>query len=108
METALTGCGGRAAGMVISFDVAGVPAEFRRNPHTGRAELRVGDEVIRLQSPYQLSTQFEFRTKRAWRCRVGEHDIEIVKTRPVMSGGVRPQSYTISVDNTVVAEATGM
>jgi hypothetical protein len=88
--------------------VAGVPAEFRRNPHTGRAELHVGDEVIRLQSPYQLSTQFEFRTRRVRRRRLGEHDVEIVKVRQIFSGGMRPQSYTISVDNTVVAEATGM
>jgi hypothetical protein len=108
METALTGCGRRAAGMVINFDIAGVPAEFRRNPHTGRAELRVGDEVICPQSPYQLSTHFEFRTKRVWQRRIGEHDVEIVKTRPLMYGGIRPQSYTISVDNTVVAKATGM
>jgi hypothetical protein len=96
------------ANVEISFDIAGVPAEFRRDSATGRAQLRVGDDVIRLQSPYQLSTHFELRTRKVWRHRVGEHDVEIVKVRPRIIGGVRAQSYTISVDNTVVAEATGM
>jgi hypothetical protein len=94
--------------MKIPFDIAGVSAEFRRSPHTGRAELHVGDDVILLQSPYQPSGWFEFRSKRVWRRRVGEHDVEVVKVRSMMpSGGTRPQSYTISVDKTVVAEATG-
>jgi hypothetical protein len=95
--------------MEIPFDIAGVPAKFRRNPHTGRAELCAGDDVILLQSPYQLSTQFELRKRRVWRRRVGEHDVEIVKVRSMMPyGGARAQSFTISVDNKVVAEATGM
>lgn len=94
--------------MDISFDIAGVPAEFRRNSNTGRAELHVGDDVIRLQSPYRPSTHFDLRTRQVWRRRVGEHDVEIVKVRPRMYGGARPNSYTISVDTTVVAEATGM
>ena len=94
--------------MEISLDIAGVSVEFRRNPHTGRAELRVGDDVITLQSPYQLSTHFEFQKRRVWRRRVGEHDVEIVKARSMMPfGGAAAQSYTISVDSTVVAEATG-
>jgi hypothetical protein len=94
--------------MQISFDVEGVPAEFRRNSQTGRAELRVGDDVICLQSPLRLSTHFDFRTRQVWRRRVGEHDIEIVKVRPRIYGGLRPSSFTISVDNNVAAEATGM
>jgi hypothetical protein len=93
--------------MKIPFDIAGAPAEFRRSPHTGRAELRVGDDVILLQSPYHPSGWFEFRSRRVWRRQVGEHDVEIVKVRSMFGGG-GPQSYTISVDNTVVAEATGM
>ncbi len=95
--------------MKISFDIAGVPAEFRRSPHTGRAELRVSGDVILLQSPWQPSGWFEFRSRRVWRRRVGEHDVEVVKVRSMTpGGGTRPQSYTISVDDTVVAEATGV
>ena len=98
----------RMAAMEISFDIDGVPAKFRRSPHTNRTELRVGDDVILLQSPYQPSGWFEFRSRRVWRRRVGEHDVEIVKVRSMTpGGGTQAQSYTISVDNTVVAEATG-
>ena len=95
--------------MKISFNIAGSPAEFRRSPFTNRVELRVGDEVILLQSPYHPSAWFEFQSRRVWRQRVGEHDVEIVKVRSMApGGGTSPQSYTISVDNTVVAEARGM
>ena len=94
--------------MEIPFDIAGVPAKFRRNPRTGRAELCAGDDVILLQSPYQPSTMFELRKRRVWRRRVGEHDVEIVKVRSMMPfGGVLAQSFTVSVDNKVVAEAKG-
>ena len=95
--------------MKISFDIAGVPAEFRRSPNTGRVELRVAGDVILLQSPWQPSGWFDIRSTRVWRRRVGEHDVEIVKVRSMTpGGGTRPQSYTISVDDTVVAEAKGM
>jgi hypothetical protein len=60
--------------MEISFDIDGVPAEFRRSWKTGTAE----------------------------------HDVEIVKVRPRMFGGIRPNSYTVSVDNIIVAKARGM
>jgi hypothetical protein len=94
--------------MEISFDIDGVPAEFRRSWKTGTAELRSGDDAVLLQSPYRLSTHFRLSTSRVWRCRVGEHDVEIVKVRPRMFGGIRPNSYTVSVDNIIVAKARGM
>ena len=88
--------------MKISFDIAGVPAEFRRSSNTGRAELRVSGDVILLQSPWNPSGWFQIG-RRVWRRRVGEHDVEIVRE----GMGAGPQSYTISVDDTVVAEARG-
>jgi hypothetical protein len=93
--------------MRLSFEVTGIPAEFHRNLWTGRAELRIGRDVIPLQSPFRLSAHFEFRTRIVWRTKVGEHDIEIVKVRPRIFAGFRPQSFTISVDKRIVAEATG-
>jgi hypothetical protein len=92
--------------MRLSFEVAGMPAEFHRNPWTGRAELRIGRDVIPLQNPFRLSAHFELRTRMVWRTKVGEHDIEIVKVRPRIFAGFRPQSFTISVDKCNVAEAT--
>jgi len=93
--------------MQLSFEVAGMPAEFRRNPWTGRAELRVGDDVVSLQSPFRLSAHFELRTRAVWRSRIGQHEIEIVKVRPRIFAGFRHQSFTIKVDKSIVAEATG-
>jgi len=37
--------------MHIMFEIGGRPAEFRRNPNTGRADLLFADQVIQLQSP---------------------------------------------------------
>jgi hypothetical protein len=93
--------------MLVQFEIGGEPAEFRRNAWTGRADLRVGQETIALQSPYRLSTQFEWKTKQAWQARAGGHDIEIVKVRPRFFGGLRSSSYSISVDDTLVSEAAG-
>jgi hypothetical protein len=93
--------------MKLSFDVAGMPAEFSRNFWTGRAELRVGDEVVSLQSAFRLSTHFELRTRRVWRKRIGQHEVEIVKIRPRLFPGFRSQSFTVSVDKSVVAVTIG-
>ena len=68
--------------MQIAFDVAGTPAEFRRNDVTGRTELRLGEEIVELQSPYRLSAHFAVGTEQVWTCRANDHDIQIVKVRP--------------------------
>jgi hypothetical protein len=93
--------------MRMTFNVAGTPAEFRRNGVTGKAELKVGDEIVRLQSPLRLSTHVELTTTRTWKCRVGGHDIVITKVRPWLLAAARDNSFTICVDDTVVAQATG-
>jgi hypothetical protein len=93
--------------MQIAFDVAGTPAEFRRNDVTGRTELRLGEEIVELQSPYRLSAHFAAGTEQVWTCRANDHDIQIVKVRPRVVGGLRDNSFTISVDDQVVAEAVG-
>lgn len=93
--------------MRISFDAAGTPAEFRWSSTTGDAQLQVGAKIIPLQDPLRLPTHFGLRTERAWKCRIGGHDIEILKVRPRWAGGLRKNSFTICVDSTVVAEASG-
>ncbi len=93
--------------MQLSFDVAGTPAEFRRSPWTGRSELQVGSEVMTLQSPLRFSTHFDFKTTTVWRRRANDHEVEIVKVRPHTLGGLRSAQYTVSVDDTVVADARG-
>jgi hypothetical protein len=90
--------------MQLTFDVAGTPAEFRRNRWTGRSELQVGSDVMTLQSPLRLSTHFDFKTRTVRKRRPNEHEVEIVKVRPRVLGGMRSASYTVSVDDTVVRD----
>jgi hypothetical protein len=94
--------------MELLFEIEGAPARFRRDPWTGKAELRVGNDVIPLQSPADLSTHFNVSTRRVWRQRIGDHDVEIVTVRPRILGGLRSKSFTISIDSTVVAEDSGL
>jgi hypothetical protein len=93
--------------MQLTFDVDGTPAEFRRNPWTGRSELQVGGDVTMLESPLRFSTHFDFKTRTVWKQRAQDHEVEIVKVRPHAFGGLRSATYTVSVDDTVVADAHG-
>ena len=93
--------------MQIMFEIGGDPAEFRRDPQTGRADLLVGGEVFRLQSPYRPSTHLNFRTRQVLQHRVDGHDVEALRVRPRMYGGIRDNIYTITVDGVVVVEAVG-
>jgi hypothetical protein len=93
--------------MKLSFDLAGTPMQFERSTWTGTARLRIGDEIVGLQSPFRPSTHFNIHTEQVWRHQAAEHTIEIRKVRPRFFGGFRPNSFTISVDGTIVAEATG-
>ena len=91
--------------MQLAFEVDGSPAEYRRSEWTGRSELRVGDEVVTVQSPYRFSTHFELRTGDVWRHRVADHEVEIVKVRPRFFGGYRNNDVEISVDDRLVASS---
>ncbi|MDQ1394472.1 MAG: hypothetical protein QOF30_3449 [Acidimicrobiaceae bacterium] len=93
--------------MELRFEVGGVPAVFFRNDWTGKAEVRVGDQVRPLQSPRKLSTHFSFSTRTVWREVFGEHMIEIEKERPRAFGGFRANSFVVRVDGQNVADATG-
>ncbi len=93
--------------MRIKFDVVGTPAEFSWSGATGRVELRVGEDAVFLESPFWLSTHYQaVRTIHVWHDEDAEHVIELVKVRPRLKPG--PCAFTICVDSTVVAEATGV
>jgi hypothetical protein len=72
---------------------------------TGRARLEAGSRVVTLQSPFRLSTHFFLARERTLRCRIGEHDIEIVMVRQTWFGGFRKVRFEICVDGAVVAKA---
>jgi hypothetical protein len=91
----------------LDFEIDGVPATFRRSYWTGRGELSVRGEAETLQSPYRFWTHFHLRNRVAWRRRVNGHEVDIVKVRPRILGGWRANRFTVSVDNTVVADRVG-
>ncbi len=93
--------------MLIQFDVAGEPVEFYRNCFTGRAELRLRGEVVVLRSSLNLSTHFSLKLTRVLQHRLGEHEIAIEQTRPLLFAGLRPHEYRIAVDGVVVRQQRG-
>jgi hypothetical protein len=92
----------------INFAIGSEPAVFRRGFMIGRAEIVVGGELITLQSPWKLSTHLQLNTEHAWRKVVRGHEVEVVKKRPRIFGGIRPNSFTILVDSNVAATSTGL
>ena len=94
--------------MDIRFEVDGTPARFRRNDWNGRAELAVGDEIVPLQSPWNLRTHFSLSTRRSWNRRVSDHQIEIVKVRKRWFAGFRPAVFSVLVDGKLVTGQEGV
>ena len=93
--------------MRLTFQIGDASAEFTRDFWMGRAELRVGDEVLGLASPTRLGTHLSTSLRKEWRVTVGDHLVSVVKIRPLFLGGVRPNTYVISVDDRVVVEGRG-
>jgi hypothetical protein len=93
--------------MRIRFEVAGTPCEYRRNPFTGAAQLRVGPEVVSLQGAIDPRTQIGFTLSRAWERSFEGHTIRIEKDRAVILAGFRPQRYRVSVDGQLVVQESG-
>jgi hypothetical protein len=97
-----------ASRMKITFDVGGRPAEFRRNPFTGRSSFVVGGDEKVLASLSELSTHFDYATTKKWHVEHDGHEIDIQWQRSQLLGGLRPQTFTIGVDGQQVATARGM
>ena len=93
--------------MRIAFTAGETGAEFRRSAMTARSELRVGDEIVPLQSPFRVTAHFDIRTRTVWRRSVGDHEVEVARSRPRLFGGLRRSSYTVAVDGVIVADAIG-
>jgi hypothetical protein len=93
--------------MLIQFKVGETPAEFRRNGLTGSAELRFDQRIVTLQPPSKFSTHFQLSQRKSWTTRADGHEITIVKRSPRFVAGFRKNSFTVSVDGAVVAEASG-
>jgi len=46
-------------------------------------------------------------TRTVWSEVVGQHTVEVEKVRPLLFGGLRPNSFVVRVDGQRAAEATG-
>jgi len=93
--------------MELSFELEGQQVLYVRNAATGRATLRVGDDLVTVESPYRPSTHMQLRTRHVRRVQVLGHDVAVIKTRPRMFGGLRENNYQITVDGRTVAQASG-
>jgi len=93
--------------MSIQFEVAGEPVEFYRNWFTGRSELRMLGETVVLRSSLNPSTHFSLRLTRVLQHRIGDHEITIEQTRPLLFAGFRTHDYQIAVDGVVVRQQRG-
>jgi hypothetical protein len=93
--------------MLIHFTVGETPAEFQRNALTGSADLKLDQKIVKLQDPFKFSTHFQLRQTKSWTTEADGHDITIVKRGPRFVSGFRTNSFTVSVDGEVVAEASG-
>lgn len=93
--------------MELSFEIGGIPATFFRDDWTGKAELRMTNDVRELQSPGRLSTHVSVSTRTVWSEVVGSHTVEVEKVRPRLFGGLRPNLFIVRVDGQRVAEASG-
>ena len=76
--------------IIIHFEVGGEPAEFRCNWFTCRPVIRMRGEEIFLENPLNLSTQFSTKLTKVVKCRIGDHEIAIEQTRPLLFAGIRP------------------
>jgi len=93
--------------MQIDFTVGDKPAEFLYSSTTGKAELKLGQEIVELQNPLRLSSQFSLHQAKSWTTETDGHAIAVVKQRPLLVAGFRKSSFTVSVDGEVVAEVAG-
>jgi hypothetical protein len=107
VRDALSSRGSSLAVVRIDFEVDGTAGAFERSSTTGRAELRVGDESMTLESPWSPSTHFGLSTTKTWTVRMSGHDVVVVKRRPQVFGGLREASFTVTIDGHEVATRRG-
>jgi hypothetical protein len=94
----------RRVAVEILFDLGGVPTVFERNKWTGRAQITRKEGSVPLVSPFRFSTHFRLPTRTTWKVQIDGRTVEVVNLRPRFFGGMRRNTFTISVDGVVAAE----
>ena len=93
--------------MQIDFALDGHPASFHWDTVTGRADLTLDEKTLTLQNPTHIRAHFSLSARRSWRRAVNGHEIEIVKERPLLFAGFRPNRFKIFVDGMEVVSSIG-
>jgi hypothetical protein len=93
--------------MKLNFAIDGASAELSRNWFSGRLALKIGNQTMVLQSPWNPATHFSFSLQRRWQTSINGHAVVVEKDRPLLLAGVRSQTYRVFVDGKLVAEQSG-
>lgn len=78
---------------------------FHRNSFWGNVHIKVDGQKV-----YQSFESFSVHLKANYNIKIGiheEHDIKIIKTRPLLFAGFRHQQYRIFVDGNLINELEG-
>jgi hypothetical protein len=75
--------------------------EFDRDPWIGTLRITADGEQLDLVDPTRLSTHFDFKWLKRYTFVVGQgdrHEITIEHERPVVLGGLLPNTYRVFMD----------
>jgi hypothetical protein len=86
--------------------VGETPVRLRRSWWTGAAWIDAPGQRIALQLATQIETHLSVRLTKTWRCTIDGHEVEIVRTRPMVLAGFRKCRYAVSVDGLPSCEFT--
>jgi hypothetical protein len=94
--------------MRIAFDIAGRPAVFRWNNVTGQTEIEAAGQTHVLQRMANPLTHFSLSPKRVWQHDVLGHKVRVEKLRPLLFAPFRPNTFSVFVDDQLVASQKGL
>ena len=93
--------------MQIDFKIGSTQAQLKRGWFFGGMEIITSNTSIWLQHPLNPHAHFSTHTVQAWEVKIEGQTVLVEKTRPLIMGGFRKQSYVIYVNGTVVATKIG-
>jgi hypothetical protein len=91
----------------IEFSIGDTPATLRRHWFSGGMKIDTPNGSFWVQHPMRLSTHFSFRLTQSWERTIEGRVVRIEKTRPLLAGGARPQTYRIFIDGEAAGGSHG-
>src|SRR5262245_59970153 len=99
--------------MRFAFEIGGAEnarVEFYRNPWTGTIWIAADGEQVDVAVPTRPSTHFNLRWVKRYTFDVGQaerHEVTIEQQRPLLLGGLWPNTYRVFVDGRMTEERHG-